>query len=89
MSVTRPGSLTPTRKNDLDHVQYITSGYAGYGYKAGKMGMKIGLRGENTEQEIHFMSNDVDTIVHTRFFDVVPSMTVSYQLGMTQTLRGG
>lgn len=79
----------PTRKNDLDHVQNITSGYAGYGYKAGKMGMKIGLRGENTEQEIHFMSNDVDTIVHTRFFDVVPSMTVSYQLGMTQTLRGG
>jgi len=79
----------PTRKNDLDHVQHITSGYAGYGYKAGKMGMKIGLRGENTEQEIHFMSNNVDTIIHTRFFDVVPSMTVSYQLGMTQTLRGG
>lgn len=79
----------PGRKNDLDHTQNITSGYAGYGYKAGKMGMKLGLRAENTEQEIHFMSSDLDTIVQTSFFDLVPSVTLSYQLGMTQTLRGG
>jgi len=77
------------RKNDLDHTQNITSGYAGYGYKAGKFGMKLGLRGENTQQKIHFMSYDLDTIVHTNFFDLVPSVTLSYQLGMTQTLRGG
>jgi len=35
------------------------------------------------------MSYDLDTIVHTNFFDLVPSVTLSYQLGMTQTLRGG
>ena len=35
------------------------------------------------------MSSDLDTIVQTSFLDLVPSVTVSYQLGMTQTLRGG
>lgn len=79
----------PNRKNDLDHSQYITSGYAGYSYKAGRVGMKLGLRGEHTRQDIHFMSSDLDTIVHTSFFDLVPSATLSCQLGMTQTLRGG
>lgn len=79
----------PNRLNDLDHLQRITSGYAGYTYRQGKMGLKVGLRGENTSQEIHYMNNDLDTIVHTSFFDLVPSFTVSYQLGMTQTLRGG
>lgn len=77
------------RKNDLDHTQNITSGYAGYSYKAGKVGMKLGLRGENTKQEVHFMSTDSNTVVRTDFFDLVPSVTLSYQLGMTRTLRGG
>lgn len=77
------------RKNDLDHSQNISSGYAGYGYKAGKVGMKLGLRAEHTMQDIHFMSTELDTIVSTNFFDLVPSVTMSYQLGMTQTLRGG
>jgi hypothetical protein len=77
------------RLNDLDHLQRITSGYAGYTYKAGKMGVKVGLRGEHTNQEIHYMSSVLDTVVHTSFFDLVPSFTLSYQLGMTQTLRGG
>lgn len=79
----------PDRLNDLDHLQRITSGYAGYTYRQGKMGLKVGLRGENTNQEIHYMNNELDTIVHTSFFDLVPSFTLSYQLGMTQTLRGG
>ncbi|WP_298650205.1 outer membrane beta-barrel protein [uncultured Proteiniphilum sp.] len=79
----------PSRKNDLDHLQNISSGYAGYGYKTGKIGMKVGLRAEHTQQEIHFMNSDQDTIVNTSFFDIVPSATISYQLGMTRTLRGG
>ncbi len=76
------------RKNDLDHSQKIYSGYAGYGYKMNKFGMKLGLRGELTNQKINFMSNN-DAIVNTNFFDLVPSITLSYQLGMTKTLRGG
>ena len=78
-----------TRKNDLDHLQHITSAYAGYGLKLGKFGLKVGLRGENTKQKIHFMSAQNDTTVNTNFFDVVPSAAFSYQLGMTQTLRWG
>lgn len=77
------------RKNDLDHSQNISSGYAGYSYKSGKFGMKLGIRAEHTMQDIHFMSADIDTVVGTNFFDLVPSATVSYQIGMTQTLRGG
>lgn len=78
-----------SRKNDLDHSQNIASGYAGYGFKSGKIGLKLGLRGEQTQQEIHFMGTDLDTIIQTNFFDMVPSVALSYQLGMTQTLRGG
>ena len=78
-----------SRKNDLDHEQKITSGYAGYGFKTGKFGVKLGLRGEHTHQIIHFMSAQTDTTVHTNFFDLVPSAAFSYQLGMTQTLRWG
>lgn len=79
----------PSRKNDLDHKQHITSGYAGYSLKAGKFGLKLGLRGENTSQEIHFISAQNDTVVNSNFFDIVPSTAFSYQLGMTQTLRWG
>jgi outer membrane receptor protein involved in Fe transport len=78
-----------SRKNDLDHTQQIMSGYAGYGFKAGKFGFKLGLRGENTAQKIHFMSSKVDTVVNTDFFDLVPSAAFSYQVGMTRTLRWG
>jgi len=77
-----------SRKNDLDHDQNIVSGYAGYSFKTGKIGVKTGLRGEYTDQNIHFMSVN-DTTIQTHFFDLVPSFTFSYQLGMTQTLRVG
>jgi outer membrane receptor protein involved in Fe transport len=77
-----------SRKNDLDHDQHIVSGYAGYSFKTGKIGVKAGLRGEYTDQDIHFMSAK-DTTIQTHFFDLVPSLTFSYQLGMTQTLRVG
>lgn len=79
----------PARKNDLDHSQNISSGYGGYSYRAGKVGMKLGLRAEHTMQDIHFMSAVLDTVVSTNFFDLVPSLTLSYQIGMTQTLRAG
>ena len=79
----------PSRKNDLDHGQRIASGYAGYFFKTGKIGIKTGLRGEYTDQNIHFMSAKNDTTVQTHFFDLVPTLTFSYQLGMTQTVRLG
>lgn len=78
----------PTRKNDLDHTQKIASGYLGYGFKKDKFGIKAGLRGEQTNQEVHYM-NKKDTVIHSKFFDLVPSATLSYQLSMTKTLRAG
>lgn len=77
-----------TRKNDLDHDQNIASGYASYNFKQGKMGIRAGLRGEYTDQKIHFI-NANDTTVNTSFFDLVPSLAVTYQIGMTQNLRFG
>lgn len=78
-----------SRKNDLDHKQQIASGYLGYSLRLNKVGIKVGLRGENTHQNIHYMTLKNDTVVHTDFFDLVPSAAFSYQLGMTQTIRWG
>ncbi len=76
------------RKNNLDHKQSISSGYFDYGYKSGNFGLKVGLRGEHTNQKIVFMSNITDSI-NTSFLDIIPSATLSYQLGMTQNIRVG
>ncbi|MGV8963653.1 MAG: TonB-dependent receptor domain-containing protein [Candidatus Saccharimonadaceae bacterium] len=76
------------RKNDLQHDQYIASGYASYGFKKDKFGLKAGLRAEQTNQNINFISQN-DSVVKTNFFDMVPSLALSYQLSMTQTLRMG
>lgn len=43
--------------------------YVGYGYKTGKFGVKAGLRGEYTDQNIHFMSANYTTI-QNNFFDL-------------------
>ncbi|MGI6073397.1 MAG: outer membrane beta-barrel protein [Fermentimonas sp.] len=77
------------KKNDLDHKQYITSAYAGYSLKKDKIGIKLGTRLEHTKQEIHFMTNESDDIVNTNFTDIVPSATISYQMGATNNLRAG
>ncbi len=76
------------RKNDIQHDQYIASGYASYGFKKDKFGMKAGIRAEQTNQEINFISQN-SPIVKTDFFDVVPSLALSYQMSMTQTFRLG
>lgn len=77
------------RRNDMDHKQRIASGYLGYTLKMGKMGIKLGARGEHTEQDIRFITAASDTPFHTHFFDLAPSAAFSHQLGMTNTLRWG
>lgn len=76
------------RKNDLQHDQYIASGYASYGFKKDNFGLKAGLRAEQTKQDINFITQN-DSIIKTSFFDLVPSLAFSYQMSMTQTLRLG
>lgn len=78
-----------SRQNDMEHQQQIVSGYASYVLKLGKWGWRSGLRGEYTNQTIHFINKNASEPVHSSFLDIVPSTTLSYQLGMTQTLRGG
>ncbi len=77
-----------SRKNDLQHDQYIASGYASYGFKKDNFGLKAGLRAEQTSQHINFL-NENSPIVKTNFFDLVPSLAFSYQMSMTQTMRLG
>ena len=77
-----------SRKNDLQHDQYIASGYASYGFKKDKFGLKAGLRAEQTKQDVNFISKN-DSVIKTDFFDLVPSLALSYQMSMTQTLRLG
>ena len=77
-----------SRKNDFQHDQYIASGYASYGFKKDKFGLKAGVRAEQTSQNINFISQN-DSVVKTDFFDMVPSLALSYQMSMTQTLRLG
>lgn len=77
-----------SRKNDIQHDQYIASGYASYGFKKDQFGLKAGLRAEQTNQHINFISQN-DSVVKTDFFDLVPSLALSYQMSMTQTLRLG
>ncbi|NLZ94379.1 MAG: TonB-dependent receptor [Bacteroidales bacterium] len=76
------------RKNDLQHDQYIASGYVSYGFKKDKFGLKAGLRAEQTKQDVNFISRN-DSVIKTDFFDMVPSLALSYQMSMTQTLRLG
>ena len=73
-----------SRENDMDYRQGVTSGYGSYSYRKNKLGLNVGLRVENTDTNIDFTTvKDV----HSNTTDVVPTFAVSYQLGMTKTLR--
>lgn len=74
------------KKNDLDHNQNILAAYVGYTYRSGNKGVKMGLRAEHTDQKAHFMSQK-DTTIQSKFFDIAPSITFSYQPAMTRTLK--
>jgi outer membrane receptor protein involved in Fe transport len=80
--------LPSTMNNDFEHISNIYAGYAGYSFKGTKAGFRTGLRAEGTKQEVQFKfapqnNFDVD------YFNLVPSVTASYQLKPTQQLRAG
>lgn len=70
------------------HTQHIYSAYFGYTLKFGKFGVKAGIRGEGTTLKVRY-ELEPDMNFGSRYFDVVPNATVSYQLGMAQQLRLG
>lgn len=69
---------------DFKHMEHIYSAYASYSAKLKKFGFKGGVRAEGTS-----LTMNTDNSFSTDYFDVVPSATVSYQLGMTQNFRLG
>ena len=78
----------PKVNNDFKHNSHIYAGYVGYAFKAEKIGIRTGLRAEGTKQEVKFQLDesrnfDID------YYNLVPSITLSYQLKPAQQLRIG
>lgn len=79
-------SLRPMR--DFKHTQHIYSAYLAYAVKFDKFGAKAGIRAEGTALEAKF-ADTPDANFKTDYFNVVPNLTLSYQINMAQQLRLG
>lgn len=73
---------------NLDHIQHIYSGYAGYAIKYKKFGLKAGVRAEGTNVDVEFKKSPEQNF-KTDYFDVVPNATISYMINMAQQVRLG
>ena len=78
----------PNINNDFEHNSHIYAGYVGYAFKSEKYGVRTGLRAEGTKQDVKFRLDesrnfDVD------YYNLVPSITFSYQLKPAQQMRVG
>ena len=80
--------LPATMNSDFKHISNIYAGYAGYAFKAPKIGFRTGLRAEGTQQEVEFKLAPINNF-SVDYFNLVPSATLSYQLKPTQQLRLG
>ncbi|MDR2231540.1 MAG: TonB-dependent receptor [Tannerella sp.] len=74
--------------NDFEHVSNIYAGYLGYAFKAGKIGFRTGLRAEGTQQSVKFALDETSNF-DVDYFNLVPSVSATYQLKETQQLRLG
>lgn len=83
----------PSLKDEFKHRQDIYAGYASYTLKFQKFGLKTGLRYEGTNLSIKYPLADVEQAegknYETDLSNFVPSVTFSYQLKQSQTLRLG
>jgi outer membrane receptor protein involved in Fe transport len=78
----------PSTDNDFEHISNIYAGYAGYAFKAEKFGLRTGVRAEGTMQDVKFRF-DKSRNFSVDYYNVVPSITVSYQPKPAQTIRAG
>lgn len=74
--------------SDFRHNQHIYSGYLGYAVKFGKFGTKAGVRAEGTSLNVKY-KYDSDMNFSTNYFDLVPNITLSYQITQSQQVRMG
>lgn len=74
--------------SDFRHNQHIYSAYLGYTVKVDKLGIKAGARAEGASLNAHF-AYEPDMDFSTSYFNVVPNLTLSYQINMAQQIRIG
>lgn len=79
---------TSSPDSRFEHSQHIYSAYAAYAFRLAKFGFKTGARAEGTALEVDYKNNPEKNF-DTDYFDVVPNVTLSYQLGMAKQLRLG
>lgn len=80
-------------KNKFKHRQDIYSAYASYALKYKKFGLKTGLRYEGTKLSVTYPLAEGEVADEKEFevnlSNVVPSVTLSYQIKPSQTIRLG
>jgi outer membrane receptor protein involved in Fe transport len=74
--------------SDFEHSSNIYAIYAGYFYRGQKIGVRTGLRAEGTRQYVKYRLDESKNF-DIDYSNVVPNITVSYQLKPTQQLRLG
>lgn len=83
----------PSLKDEFKHRQDIYSAYGSYAVKLKKVGIKAGLRYEGTRMNIKYPLAEGEVAdmknFETNLSNLVPSVTVSYQLSQSQTFRLG
>jgi outer membrane receptor protein involved in Fe transport len=74
-----------TVTNNFNYLENILGGYATYGDKFGSLDMVAGVRGEYTNTTVDDASTD--TMVGNNYFDLFPSLNLSYNLTMTDKFQ--
>lgn len=78
--------LLPALSNKFDYDQDVAAAYLAYGFKLGqKTNFKMGSRYEHTFINGNFISSD--TSLKTDYGNFIPSLSVSYNLKQSQTLK--
>jgi hypothetical protein len=74
---------TARKDNDLDQKQYILGAYGSYTLKLDKFNFRAGGRLENTYSDVAL----ADTSFNYSFFNLVPSLSLTYRLSTTSNLK--
>jgi len=74
--------------SDFEHISNIYSAYGGYSFRTAKIGVRTGVRVEGTQQDVKFRLDDIKNF-DVKYNNVVPNVTVSYQIKPMQTIRAG
>lgn len=74
--------------NNFDQTQHILGVYGSYTLKLEKLSLRVGGRFEHTNSGIEYKENP-DKNFSTSFTNLIPSVVLTYRLGMTSNFRLG